>query len=482
MPNATPQLLRVLRARCVHSLSFVCVILLTNQVGQRNLSRLQTNERIMRAVDLIRKKRNGRVLWRHEIEWFVNANLKGEVTDYQLAAMLMAVFFRGMSGPEVVYLTRAFMETGAILDLSHVAGSKVDKHSTGGVGDKVSLILAPLVACEGVRVPMVSGRGLGFTGGTLDKLESIPGYNVNISLQRFTDIVSRVGCSIIGQTAEMCPADKKWYALRDVTATVSSIPLIVASIMSKKLAEGIDALVLDVKVGTGAFMQTMEEAEDLAHALVRVGQQMGKHVRALLTDMNQPLGKEVGNANEVIESVAVLRGEGDESLTELCLQLGAHMLAAGGVQPDAEKGVELLRSRLSDGSALAKFCEMVEAQEGDISFVEQPDKLAVAKEKADFFAPVSGYLSSIKTAEIGWAAMSLGAGRERAEDAIDPGAGITINKRIGDLVEKGEPICTCRAGNRDKLEAGLQRLRWVFNIEADPPPLSSMIKKVVIEP
>jgi len=436
---------------------------------------------IMRAVDLIEKKRDGGVLYRAEIEWLVKAHLRGEVTDYQVTALLMATFFRGMSGPEVVYLTRAFMESGTILDLSHIEGPKVDKHSTGGVGDKVSLILAPLVACEGVKVPMVSGRGLGFTGGTLDKLETIPGYNTNISLKRYAQIVEKVGCSIIGQTGEMCPADKKWYALRDVTATVASIPLIVASIMSKKLAEGIDALVLDVKIGSGAFMRTMEEAEDLAHALVRVGQQMNKPVRALLTDMSQPLGVEIGNANEVREVIEILRGEGDERLTELCVILGAHMMAAGGLIDDPRSGEEPLRKHLHDGSALAKFAEMVAAQDGDPAIVDRLDMLAEAPQSAPFVAPVAGYLDSIRTAEIGWAAMSLGAGRERAEDKIDPGAGITMHKRIGDRVEKGEPICTLRASDRDKLKAGLKRLTGVFTMEAEPPAEEPLVKKIVVE-
>jgi pyrimidine-nucleoside phosphorylase/thymidine phosphorylase len=435
----------------------------------------------MRAVDLIRKKRDGEVLRRHEIEWFVRAHVRGEVTDYQAAALLMAVYFRGMSGPEVVYLTRAFMESGATLNLDHIPGPKVDKHSTGGVGDKVSLILAPLVACAGVKVPMVSGRGLGFTGGTLDKLETIPGYNVNLPLARFAQIVERVGCSIIGQTKQMCPADKKWYALRDVTATVDSIPLIVASIMSKKLSEGIDALVLDVKVGTGAFMRTLEEAEDLAHALVRVGQEMGKPVRALLTDMNQPLGVEIGNANEVAESVAVLRNEGDERLTELCVILGAQMMAAGGLAKNLKRAETRLRKLLADGSALAKFREMVEAHGGDAGVIDDPTRLPRSALAADFVSPVGGYLSAMRAAKIGWAAMSLGAGRERAEDAIDPGAGVTMRKRIGDYVERGEPLCVCRAATRDKLEAGLRRLTGVFTMEAEPPAPTPLVGKVVDE-
>jgi len=435
----------------------------------------------MRAVDLIRKKRDGEVLQRHEIEWFVRAHMHGEVTDYQAAALLMAVFFRGMSGPEIVYLTRALMESGTILDLSHIHAPKVDKHSTGGIGDKVSLILAPLVACAGVKVPMVSGRGLGFTGGTLDKLESIPGFDVNLPLDRFAQIVERVGCAIIGQTVQMCPADKKWYALRDVTATVDSIPLIVASIMSKKLAEGIDALVLDVKVGTGAFMRTREEAADLAHALVRVGREMGKPVRALLTDMNQPLGAEIGNANEVAESIAVLQNNGDARLTELCVTLGAHMLAAGGLETDLPRGETKLRRHLADGSALAKFRELVAAQGGDPRVVDDPALLPSSPLTADFVSPVAGYLYSMRAAEIGWAAMSLGAGRERAEDAVDPGAGITMRKRIGDYVERGEPICACRAATREKLDTGLRRLTGVFTMEAVPPAPTPLVGKVVDE-
>jgi len=435
----------------------------------------------MRAVDLIRKKRDGGVLRREEIEWFVQSHVHGEVTDYQAAALLMAIFFRGMSGPEIVYLTRTFMESGKILDLSHIPGPKIDKHSTGGVGDKVSLILAPLVACAGIRVPMVSGRGLGFTGGTLDKLEAISGYNVNLPLKQFSKIVDQVGCSIIGQTGEMCPADKKWYALRDVTSTVECIPLIVASIMSKKLSEGIDALVLDVKIGSGAFMQTNEEAEDLAHALVRVGGQMHKPVRALLTDMNQPLGWEIGNANEVAESIQVLRGEGESRLTELCLILGAHMLAAGGLESDIDRGLAMLRNHLSNGAALQKFGAMVRAQGGDPRMIDHPEKLPQAKEKTEFRSPVSGFLCAARTAQIGLAAMSLGAGRERTEDEIDHGAGITMHKRLGDAVERGEPICTLRAATKQRLDIGRRQLSGVFTIEDQPPVQLPLIRKVIVE-
>ncbi|NLH48883.1 MAG: thymidine phosphorylase [Myxococcales bacterium] len=435
----------------------------------------------MRAVDIIRKKREGLPLTAAEIEWFVAANLRGEAADYQLGALLMAIFLRGLSPDEVGWLTRAFMNSGVVLDLSRLAGTKVDKHSTGGVGDKVSLILAPLAACAGLYVPMIAGRGLGHTGGTIDKLEAIPGYNPFLPLADFLDVVERVGCAIIGQTGELCPADRKWYALRDVTGTVESIDLITASIMSKKLAAGLDALVLDVKVGSGAFMPTLELAEKLARSLVRVGVQMGKPVRAVLTDMNQPLGREIGNANEVAESIEILQGRGDRRLLDVTLALGAHLLAAGGVEKNAERATARLRGYLENGQALARFVTMVAAQGGDTRVIEHPERLARAPLEKPFVATRSGYLTAVATTEVGYAAMLLGAGRERAEDKIDFGAGITVNKQLGDRVEAGEPLCFLRAGDENRLEAGRRRLAGVFTVGDMPPAPAPLVHRIVAE-
>lgn len=435
----------------------------------------------MRAVDILRKKRNGLELSGEEIRWLVARNLTGEVADYQLTAFLMAAWLRGLSRRETAELTRAFMESGVILDLSGIPGPKVDKHSTGGVGDKVSLILAPLAAAAGLRVPMVAGRGLGHTGGTVDKLEAIAGYNPFLSPEDFTRVVAEVGCSIIGQTGGLCPADRKWYALRDVTATVESVELITASIMSKKLAEGIDALVLDVKVGSGAFMESMADAELLARSLVRVGREMGKPVAAVLTDMDQPLGVEIGNANEVAESIAVLQNRGETRLTELTLALTAHMLLLGGLAKDYQEAYAACRRKLENGDAWRKFVALVAAHGGDPAVVENPEKLPRAAYEADYPAPADGVLAAIRTADLGRVAMILGAGREKAEDKIDFGAGLTIHQRLGAVVKRGEPLCTLRAGNRERLAAGLAKLAEIFTLAEEAPPETPLIRQVITE-
>jgi pyrimidine-nucleoside phosphorylase len=434
----------------------------------------------MNAVDIIRCKRDGHELSGERIDWFVQANLDGRVTDYQLTAFLMAVFLNGMGQAEVAALTQSFMNSGDVLDLSHIVGPKVDKHSTGGVGDKVSLILAPMAACVGLFVPMVSGRGLGHTGGTLDKLEAIPGFNPFLTADQFARTVAEVGCCIIGQTDRMCPADRKWYAMRDVTGTVESIDLITASIMSKKLAEGIDALVLDVKVGSGAFMPTLERAVALAESLVRVGVEMGRPVRAVLTDMSEPLGYEIGNACEVEESIAILRGQGEARLTELCAVLCGHMMVAGGLTDDLDAATETSRATLHDGRAFEKFRAMVAAQGGDLSVVDAPAKLARATKHAVFAAPTGGILAAIDTAELGRAAGALGAGRARAEDAIDFGAGITMQRRVGDEVQAGDVLCELRASDQSRLAAGLARLQNVFTFQAEAPASIPLVRQVVI--
>ncbi|HSM92669.1 MAG TPA: thymidine phosphorylase [Anaeromyxobacteraceae bacterium] len=400
----------------------------------------------MRAYEIIHRKRDGQAIPAEEIAALVRGFTLGEIPDYQMAAFCMAVFFRGMDDAEVEALTRAMLESGDVLDLSEIPGRKVDKHSTGGVGDKISLPLAPLVAACGVRVPMVSGRGLGHTGGTLDKLEAIPGFRVDLPVERFRAQVAALGCCLIGQTARIAPADKRLYALRDVTATVESIPLIAGSIMSKKLAEGIDGLVLDVKVGGGAFMKTPEDARRLARALAAIGRGMGKRVTALLTDMSQPLGRAVGNALEVAESIEILRGGGPADVRALTVELGAEMLLLGDVEAALPAARAAVEAAIADGRGLALFRRIVEAQGGDPGVVDDPARLPRAGVLRDVPAPAGGVVEAIDAEGIGLAAMALGAGRARVEDRIDPAAGIVVHKRVGDRVERGEPLCTLHCG------------------------------------
>jgi pyrimidine-nucleoside phosphorylase/thymidine phosphorylase len=388
----------------------------------------------MRAVDLIERKRDGGALTADELRFLVKGNTTGEIPDYQMAAFLMAVYFKGMRPEELAPWTEAMLRSGSVLDFSDLSGRCVDKHSTGGVGDKISLPLAPLVAACGVRVPMVSGRGLGHTGGTLDKLESIPGFSTQQSSARFRELVDTLGLGLIGQTADIAPADKLLYALRDVTATVESIPLIASSIMSKKLAEGIDALVLDVKVGNGAFMRSVDQARTLAETMAGIGQRMGKRVVAYLTDMNQPLGATVGNALEVRESVEILRGGGPADVRALTLTFAREMLQLGGVDPaEAERA-------LDDGRALARFRALVEAQGGDPRGIDDPDRLPKARHVVALPAPKSGCVQGIDARAIGVGAMCLGAGRTRKEDAVNPAVGVVMNARIGDHIREGEPL------------------------------------------
>ena len=385
-------------------------------------------------VELIADKRNGLVLAPNDIKRFVGDYAAGKIPDYQMSAMAMAIYFRGLISEELGPWTEAMLHSGRVIDLSHIKAMKVDKHSTGGVGDKISLPLAPLVAACGVPVPMISGRGLGHTGGTLDKLESIPGFRTDLDVDRFINLVETIGVGLIGQTADVCPADKKLYALRDVTATVESIPLISSSIMSKKLAEGIDALVLDVKVGSGAFMKTLDDARDLAQTMVGIGESMGKRTVALLTDMNQPLGRMIGNALEVGESIDVLKGRGPDDVRELTLALAEVMLELAGVDPS------LAKKRLDDGSGLARFGEIISAQGGDRRVIEDPDRLPKAEQQLVLTASKSGVIESMDTRGIGMAAVLLGAGRLRTDDIIDPSVGIELDVRLGDRVEKDQPL------------------------------------------
>lgn len=415
----------------------------------------------MRAVDLIQKKRDAGVLTPDEIRYLIGAFTRDELPDYQMAAFLMAVFFRGMQPEELAPWADAMLRSGEVLDFSDMPGRKVDKHSTGGVGDKISLPLAPIVAACGVRVPMVSGRGLGHTGGTLDKLESIPGFSTQQTAGRFRELVATLGCGLIGQTAEIAPADKRLYALRDVTATVESIPLIASSIMSKKLAEGIDALVLDVKVGNGAFMRTPERARELARTMAEIGARMGKAVVAYLTDMNQPLGAAIGNALEVRETIDILRGGGPADVRRLTLVLAEEMLRLGGVDP-----AEATRA-LDDGRALARFREIVAAQGGDPRSVDDPDRLPTAKHIEPFVSTQSGYVTAIDTRAVGVAAICLGAGRNTKEDIIDPAVGFMMNTRLGQRVEAGQPLLHLHH-NGVGVDAARAMLAEAFTFGAEP--------------
>ena len=409
----------------------------------------------MNPVELIHKKRSGGALTRQEISWLLDGYVAGRIPDYQMSAFLMAVCFRGMTEEESSSFTDVMLHSGIVVDLSDVPGIKVDKHSTGGVGDKVSLILAPMVAACGVPVPMISGRGLGHTGGTLDKLESIPGFRTNLSVEEYRKVIAETGLVLIGQTAEIVPADRKMYALRDVTGTVESIPLIAGSIMSKKLAEGIDALVLDVKTGDGAFMQKYEDAMALAKALVAIGTHAGKHVVAFLTEMDQPLGFTIGNWVEVLESVECLRGKNIPDLMEVTYVLGGAMVWLGGKAPSIEEGMKQCRSAIWSGEAYRKFLEIVRRQGGDTGYLEQPERYRKPRHRVDLVSTQDGYVESFATRTIGVLATELGAGRQKADDVIDPTAGIVMRKKTGDRVSSGEVIAEITA-DRD---AVVERVR-----------------------
>ncbi len=421
-----------------------------------------------RAIDVIRKKRDGAELTRQEIEALVSAYTRGNIPDYQVSAWLMAVVLKGMTRPETAALTDAMLRSGEVLDLSSLPAKKVDKHSTGGVGDKTSLVLAPLAAAAGVAVPMISGRGLGHTGGTLDKLEAIPGFNVNLSVSEFQRVLETCGCAMIGQTAEIAPADRKLYALRDVTGTVESPYLICASIMSKKLAEGIDALVLDVKTGSGAFMKSEKDAAFLAELMVETGERMGKQVVALITDMDQPLGNMIGNALEVVEVIEVLHGNGPEDLRELCLNLAGWMLHLGGASKTVAEGKQISAQLISSGKALERFRQMVELQGGDPGAIDNPHKLPKARHAMTVSIEESGYIASMQCEQIGTACVILGGGRERKEDSVDPSVGIVLHKKVDDLVAAGEPLATIHYNDEARAARAQQLLLQSCEIAEKP--------------
>lgn len=414
----------------------------------------------MRMYDIIEKKKLGKPLEKEEIEFFVNEYVAGEIPDYQVSALLMAICFQGMTEQETADLTVCMANSGETADLSTIPGIKVDKHSTGGVGDKTTLVVSPIVASFGVPVAKMSGRGLGHTGGTIDKMESIPGMQLSIGRERFLEIVRKVGFSVIGQSGNLVPADKKLYALRDVTATVDSIPLIASSIMSKKIAAGSDCILLDVKTGSGAFMKTVDDSIKLAQAMVSIGENVGRKTIALITDMDQPLGMAIGNSLEIAEVCQTLRGNGPKDLTEICVELAANMLylAEKGDLPSCRK---MAQSSISDGSAFAKLKEMTAAQGGDVSVLDDPGKFQKAKVRLDIAASKSGYLYAMNTEQCGIASMELGAGREKKEDKIDYSAGIVMLKKTGDFVNAGEPFAVlhssseelCRTAERTFLRA-----------------------------
>src|SRR3989475_8165164 len=423
----------------------------------------------MRAVDLIRKKSDSGEHSREEIEFLISGYTRGEIPDYQMASWLMATWIRGLSGAEIARLTEAMLHSGEVITFPELPGKKVDKHSTGGVGDKTSLILAPIVAAGGLIVPMISGRGLGHTGGTLDKLEAIPGFNTALTLAEFRKILGECGMGLIGQTAEIAPADKKIYALRDVTSTVENIGLICASIMSKKLAEGIDALVLDVKTGSGAFMQKEEDAVRLAALMVETARRMGKKAVALITDMDQPLVKLAGHSNEVIESIEVLRGRGPTDLRDLSLALSAWMFYLGERTKTVEEGRRLAETMIASGQALEKFRQGIRLQGGDERVIDEPERLPTARLHFHVASSASGFITSTNCEQFGIALAMLGGGREKKEDKIDHGVGLEFHKRIGDRVEKGEPLATIHYNSDAKLAEAKSRIAESYHIGGEAP-------------
>jgi pyrimidine-nucleoside phosphorylase len=422
----------------------------------------------IRTVDVIRKKRDGGELSPDEIEHLVAGYTRGEIPDYQVAAWLMAGVLRGFTRAETAALTEAMLHSGEVLDLSEFRVKKVDKHSTGGVGDKTSFLVAPIAAAAGLVVPMISGRGLGHTGGTLDKLQSIPGFKVDLPAAEFRNVLKQCGCAIIGQTAQLAPADRKIYALRDVTGTVESPYLICASIMSKKLAEGIDGLVLDVKTGSGAFMKKEEDAALLAELMVETGERMGKRVVAVISDMDQPLGRAVGNALEIEEVISTLREHGPDDLLQLCLELAGHMLHLGGCVATATEGKKISLELVRSGQALEKFRDMIKAQGGDEGIVDHPEKLPKARHSMEAVSSSSGCVQAIQCENIGTACVILGGGRGRKEDSIDPAVGLIVRKKVGDPVAIGEPLCTILCNSQDRGEQAKKMIEQSYQIGSAP--------------
>ncbi len=433
----------------------------------------------MRMVDLIEKKRDGQALTQEEIEFFITGYTNGDIPDYQASSLAMAVFFQDMNDEERAALTMAMVNSGDVIDLSDINGIKVDKHSTGGVGDTTTLVLAPLVASVGVPVAKMSGRGLGHTGGTIDKLESVKGFHVEISEEKFVKLVNESKVAVIGQTGNLTPADKKLYGLRDVTGTVNSIPLIASSIMSKKIAAGADAIVLDVKTGNGAFMKTLEDAEALAHAMVSIGNNVGRNTMAIISDMGQPLGNAIGNALEVKEAIETLQGKGPEDLTELVMTLGSQMIVVGGKAKDLEEARTMLQQAIEDESALETFRTFLENQDGDGSVVDDLSQLPQAKYKIELPAQSSGVVTEIIANEVGVASMMLGAGRQTKEDDIDLSVGLVLHKKVGDKVSEGDALLTIHS-NRDNIDDVIEKLNQSITV-SEQGEAPTLIHKIITE-
>ncbi|MFO7815053.1 MAG: pyrimidine-nucleoside phosphorylase [Halanaerobiales bacterium] len=434
----------------------------------------------MRAYDLILKKREGNQLSKEEIEFLIDGFTNGEIPDYQMSALLMAIYFKGMNDRETADLTMAMAESGEQIDLSKIEGVKVDKHSTGGVGDTTTLVLVPLVSAAGTPVAKMSGRGLGHTGGTIDKLESIPGFKTELSMDQFIDNVNKIKAAIAGQSGNLTPADKKLYSLRDVTGTVDSTPLIASSIMSKKIAGGADGIVLDVKVGSGAFMKTLEKAEKLAEIMVNIGHKLGRETTAVLTDMEQPLGHAVGNNLEVIEAIDTLQGQGPEDLTELCLTLGANMLKIAGKVDSYQKGYQLLEQLIANGKAFEQFKKLVDKQGGDLNYIENPDKFKKPERIKEIKAKASGYLNQVKALDIGIAAMLVGAGREQKDDKILDEVGVIVHQKYGEKVEKGKKIASLYYNKENEnSEEAIEKLNNSFIIKENSPDPRDLIYKII---
>lgn len=432
-----------------------------------------------RFVDLIQKKKNGEALTKEEIDFMITDYVAGKIPDYQMSAMLMAIYFNGMENEELAAFTLAMRDSGDLVDLSPIEGIKVDKHSTGGVGDKTTLIVGPIVAACGVPVAKMSGRGLGFTGGTLDKLESISGFRIDLSAAEFFETVKKTGISVIGQTGNLAPADKLLYALRDVTATVDSIPLIAASVMSKKLAAGSDKIVLDVTTGSGAFMKNTRDAKKLAKHMVAIGNHAGKETVAILTGMEEPLGFAIGNNMEVKEAIEVLKGDGPEDVKEVSVVLAGMMLSLGLENVSHSQGKRMAKKALSSGQAFEKFKEMVQAQGGDIRYVEHPEFFERDAFEGEVLAAEDGFLSGMDTEKIGVAAGLLGAGRETKDSVIDMSAGIYLKKKIGDTVKKGEPIAICYAGTKEKLNRGMAMFESSIRYSKEAPRIPKLIVDII---
>ena len=428
----------------------------------------------MRMVDIIEAKRDGHPLSEEQIRFFVSGYVNGEIPDYQASAFAMAVLFRGMNEREIAVLTDAMMHSGEVFDLSSIPGTKVDKHSTGGVGDKTSLVLGPIVASCGAKLAKMSGRGLGHTGGTLDKMESVPGMRIDLSREEFEEQVKRIGIAITGQTSNIVPADKKLYALRDVTGTVESIPLIASSIMSKKLASGSDTILLDVKFGAGAFMKTFDDAKLLAETMVKIGRNLGRDTRAILTGMEQPLGLAVGNSLEVKEAIETLRGNGPSDFHELCISAASIMLTQAKIASSLEEGRAIAEEAIASGKAFEKLCELFAAQGGNVDYLRNPDLFPVSKHILPIVSRATGYVNHIDSLEIGLSAMRLGAGRSKLTDVIDHSAGIVLNKKVGSFVKEGEVLATAYT-NKDGVDEVLKDIANAFSISPEKPEMTPIV-------